>query len=485
VPAAIDNPGLLRRVAAPVHSLRGGLALNLVTTAASQGLALLSSVVLARLLTLRTFGVLSSLLAASALLVTLGTIGLERAGIVELGRREGAKRRAAAWSLMVVAAIAGVIAAGVASLVTRLVFRGASPAVIVLFGLLVGTEVIRGASFDWLRVWFRHGESALFGQGPRSAVALVIVGVCRLWTGQTTLAMAIGAFALSSLLLESVFVARLARVAGAPRRGDFAIDAVTGAVRNGAPLALANASRSFLNQGDILIVSAAFRPEVVAVYALATKLVNLITSVIMAANSVAMPLLAAGRKHEPSDGDRTTRRERDERVLRTSATVAFGLVLVTAVVLALLGRPLVSSVFGSRYRDAAPLMNILLIGQLVNGASGFGGSLLVFLGRTQLLFWMYSGAAALTAIAEAVAARTGRITLVALVSGLGLGLGEAALALAAKLVGNINVLPEWRIGRLRRMFHLPPVPAPPPAPGSADDREEKLLEYPRAVAPAE
>ena len=145
------------------------------------------------------------------------------------------------------------------------------------------------------------------------------------------------------------------------------------------PLMISNVTLFFMGQADLWILGA-FRPDQeVAIYGVSVRLVLLVGVSLTIVNAVLPPMIGELYAEQ--------KRERMERIIRTTASVAAApsVVLLTAFIV--FGGPILNLAFGSFYRDGALILALLSIGQLVNVWVGSCGYTLIMTGHQRELMW--------------------------------------------------------------------------------------------------
>lgn len=429
---------------------------------------LASNAVLTRVLTPAEFGVFVLVLTFVSIGSTLGSLGLPQAATrfiaAAIGRgRPGAAKRVVDRTLAI--GSVGALAAGAA-----FAYAGV-PLGARLFHepMLVGTGTLLGA---WIA---SHAVQRLVGEsfrGLHDVRTASLFGTTNLGLAtQTLLLAAVGAVALAngSLTLHRVLIlaltasastavvgaaSLLAKMRGAvsrageaegsgsaealpPSGGPAPSHASTSAsappssrllLGVSLPL-LANGLTSFLlTQADVWILSAVAASGEVAIYGSAVRLVTLVTIPLLVVNAVVPPIIA--------ELHATERLAELEDVLRSATTIAAVPAVVLLAFLALFGGPILGTVFGDFYRQAAPVLVILSLGQLSNVWTGSCGLALIMTGNEKPMM-IITTSLSLLAIAGGylVAQRTGAVGLSAVMAASVLLQNLLKLVAARRLVG--------------------------------------------------
>jgi O-antigen/teichoic acid export membrane protein len=144
-----------------------------------------------------------------------------------------------------------------------------------------------------------------------------------------------------------------------------------------------------IDELDVMWVGMLSDDATTADYSVAKQLVRFMTTpYVMFALSLApfsAELLAKGQK------------ERLERILRAGATLVSLPMIIIFAAFVLLPGPILALVNGEKFREAAPILQLLTLGQLVLVPMGFGSQVLLMAGRQRML--MYVSLAALVGYA--------------------------------------------------------------------------------------
>ena len=153
------------------------------------------------------------------------------------------------------------------------------------------------------------------------------------------------------------------------------------------PLLFMSLTRLALSQGDILIVGWLLGEKSAGIYAVATRLAELTTFGLQAANTMLAPLI--------SELHATRRIANLQGIMTRSARGIFAFTALVSLGLAVLGEPLLR-LFGPEFDLAYEPLLILLIGQTVNAGTGPVGYLMTMTGHQKPAAWRVGVATALT-----------------------------------------------------------------------------------------
>jgi O-antigen/teichoic acid export membrane protein len=342
-------------------------------------LGFLSTVVLARFLGASGLGIYAWAYALTAALQILGALGMDRlatreiAGAVARGSWDRAAsflyvapRAAACGSVALAALTAGVCALTLPSerlapALIALAFLPALALTSVRLGVLVGLGHVATSRLpdDLLR-------PLLF------TVALTVGWQLGLVPETASVAIAIQAVAVVAALLAGGFMLRRAL----PReiRAARASPRYRAELREALPLMLVNGAAITLTQIDLILVGAICAPREAGIYALATRIGQVVGLAEYAVNVAFMPVVA-----------RLYAQEDLPRLQRGAARVAgsgFLLAAVVAVPVAAFAPQLVS-LFGTSFDDAATPLRLVALSFLISAAAGQNGTILAMTGRTR------------------------------------------------------------------------------------------------------
>jgi O-antigen/teichoic acid export membrane protein len=196
-------------------------------------------------------------------------------------------------------------------------------------------------------------------------------------------------------------------------------------VRVGGPLAGLAALNIALATIDVVAVSLLRGDADAGRYAAAARLAFISTSVLVVANAVLQPRIAALWELD--------RREALVRLLRTSTLMLAGVAVVVASTLVVGAGPLLS-IFGDDFAGAVPSMRVLAIGQFVTLASGPVGAVLLMTGNSHRQIQATLIAVAVNVVADVV-----------LISRYGVVGAAIATALALSCKNLLSAFWAWRV----------------------------------------
>ncbi len=131
--------------------------------------------------------------------------------------------------------------------------------------------------------------------------------------------------------------------------------------RISAQFTVSSASRVLVNRADILIVGMAFGAAEAGVYAVASRLAQLLAFGLSASNSVVSPLVA---EHAAAGNRREVQRAvYQSSLISTASAIVIGFVT-------LLASDFLLGIFGERFVDGRPIFVVLAVGQVVNALAG-------------------------------------------------------------------------------------------------------------------
>lgn len=376
--------------------------------------SLLTGIALARLLAPEDFGVYAIALTAQTVLVTLADLGLS-ADLIRADRPEERAPTVATLCLLTSALLTALLVATAGPLATALGSPAAAPVMVVL----AFTLVISGAGvvpYAQLQRDFEQRKLFLIDGTGFAVTTGLSIGLVLLGTGPMALAWARLAAQATVVVLQ--FVLTRCR----PRLG-WDRTVARGAVRFGAPLALANMLSWALLNVDTVVIARLAGPVVLGFYVLAFNVSSWPMSAI--GQAIRPVTLAAFARRQ--DGDAS---ESVARAVGLAAAVAFP----AGTLLAVLALPVVTVVYGERWAAAAAALAALGV---------FGGLRVV----TDVL------ATFLTARGAARAVLTVQVVwIVALVPAMVLGTTSAGLAGAGwahVVVAAALVLPAYLVASHR------------------------------------
>ena len=382
---------------------------------------LISSVLLARLLTPQALG--TYFLAYSILSVgtSLGALGLT-ASVVRLVAEGmglnlfGRVRRVI--SVVIGVGTLGALGVGLAYLLfgddlAKAVFN--APALAAITGLVAGwlivgtlqsllAETFRG--FHDIRLASLLGGQVGGGTTGVVTLALVTASLLVLWlvNGQATLAtvvlLAICSGAVSTLVAGWLLRRRVTELPPQTSEEGRKADskAVLGEVLSISwPLLIVTLIMMVRTQGDIWILGAFLPQGELALYGAANRLVAMVTMPMAIVTAVAPPLIA----EMYSQG----RREELENALRNMATLTGIPALLASMGCIFLAGPILGLVYGSYYREGAVVLALLSIGLLASVCAGSCGIVLSYTGHQKMQMMITIATSAATLIAMLATAK--------------------------------------------------------------------------------
>lgn len=367
----------------PRKTLKRELAVSsagtLVLRAGSLGLGFLSTVVLARFLGASGLGIYAWAYALTAALQVLGALGMDRlatreiAGAVARGSWDRAASflyvapRATALGSVALAVVTAAVCAltlpseRLAPALIALAFLPALALTTVRLGVLVGLGRVATSRLpdDLLR-------PLLF------TVVLTVGWQLGLVPKTASVAIAIQAAAVVAALLAGGFMLRRA----IPReiRAANVSPRYRAELGEALPLMLINGAGITLTQVDLILIGAICAPREVGIYALATRIGQLVGLAEYAVNAAFMPVVA-----------RLYAQEDLPRLQRGAARVAgSGFLLASAVALPVAAlAPQLVSLFGPSFEDAVTPLRLIAVSFLISAAAGLNGTILAMTGRTR------------------------------------------------------------------------------------------------------
>lgn len=142
--------------------------------------------------------------------------------------------------------------------------------------------------------------------------------------------------------------------------------------RTAVPLSFVSGLKVVLNRTDILVVGSLLGPAEAGIYAVATRLAQVVSMGLSVANSISMPMVAELHTLE--------RRDSLQRLLNLTTTATSLWSLITTAIL-ITGASFFLGIFGPEFERGAAVLRFLALGQFVNGATGPVGTLLNMTGH--------------------------------------------------------------------------------------------------------
>jgi O-antigen/teichoic acid export membrane protein len=415
-----------------IHQLGWSSAWAFLGKAVALGLAVLTSAILARLLTpaeLGTYFVIANATTVASALALLGLQGIVVRLVAQaVAAGEPARARAAVTRTALIAAVAvalagALLASPVGEVVGRVLLgSGVAKSVMPLVALLVAATALRSLTAETFRGFHRVGAATLVGEsGPAIVLALLALGA---WvtTDAISLRTAIWFAAGASLLVLLPAAPALARRVAAMPRG-YSMDARQ-IVAAALPFLFGGVMWLAINQFDVLILAALAPKSEVVLYGAAAKLSGVLSLPLIVVNAVVPSFITT----------LATRGERDrlERMLRISATAATAVTLGGAAVLILERREILHLLFGGYYTNAGKLLVILSVGDIAFAATGTCAIALSMTGFQREAARVAMVCGALTLAAGGVAASAWGAVGLAVVMSTGIALMNVVMVAEAK-----------------------------------------------------
>lgn len=251
--------------------------------------------------------------------------------------------------------------------------------VVLAFQTLIG-EIFRGFHNIMLAALFGGASSALL-----SLAALSTLYALDAASLNTVMASIIAA------VIASVIVAGITLRRRIVRLGKATHCELRALLGMAAPMWFAQLMLVILLQADIWILQSTGDASAVALYGAAARMTLLMTLPLTVLNAAMMPLISAyytRAEHGPL-----------QVLLRGVAALATVPALVAIVLFVTTGPSMLALLFGDAYSEAAPILVILGLGQLVNVLSGSPAYTLMMTGRQSDMMWITFGAGLLAVVA--------------------------------------------------------------------------------------
>ena len=366
----------------PARRLRAGAAWVVVGRFLGIAVTMLVNVVLARCLTPGEFGeflVIGSVLGSASLLAMLGMNSAvvrfvsASVGLGDLARARQSLRLVSLATLVSVACVGGMLAIVLTFLDTKLIglsaFPGLVPMIVASLMLLALLQFVAEAcrSLQELKLasLLSGGQTGgllsnlLFLTSIAAAMVVARPGL------RTAIALNLAAMAVT-LPLAIVGLIRVARerldADRANARSTKRALGLAHLLSFALPMLVIQLLTSATAQGDLWIAGVSCSPDEVALYGAARRLMLLIAMPLQVINFTVIASIAELHSQNRLDDL--------QRLLRGAASVAASLSIVAGLALILLGGPTLSLLFGPYFRQAAPLLSILVVGQMFLACSG-------------------------------------------------------------------------------------------------------------------
>ena len=371
----MDQPGSLKSHL--LHGATGTLILSIV----SNIMALIISVVLARLLGTKEFGIYAYTMAVVNMLLVLSMLGLPQLIIREIS----AYRTNHSWGLMrglltrayqitFIASI--VIAIGVAIFVLMIKGQISIHALhVILIGLILlpilvstnlGETTIRGLGY------------ILLSQIPKALLRpciflILLIAAYLFWNGDYSATTAISMQVISTFVTFVTMLFMLWKVLPMESKNTPPAFQTKVWMRSALPLLFVGAMLIVNNQTDILMLGALENAKEVGIYRVAQRGAGLVSLGLAAINIAIGPTISI--LHTKGEMYRL------QRIATRSAQMALVFSLPLVLVLVVFGSQLVSFVYGIDFSPAAKPMAILCVAQILTAILGSAGLLLTMCGH--------------------------------------------------------------------------------------------------------
>lgn len=367
-----------------IHWLRGA-GVGVILQGMGLALAFGSSVFLARALGPAGLGQYSYVLAIVAVLSVIATLGLPTVVsrlLAGYGVRSawGLARGLMRWSNLVVGGVG--LLFGLGLIVFGLSWDGGSQGWLYIFAapliVVLAWTNLRQRALQGLH----HPVAAqLPEQIAKHLIFLMVGGAIWLagqqWVSHPNGVMAVWLFASTASLLFGMVILR--RFAPPPLKRAETSCEYREWMSIALPILLADALGVLFGNSDTILLGW-FRPaEEVGIYQVALRLSGLMLVLLGASNWVLAPWFS--RFHAAGEI------ERFQSVVTRTTRLIFGATLLTYLVIAFFGEPLLRVFFGASFVEAYPLLLILGAGQLINVAAGPVVTLLAMTGGQRELAW--------------------------------------------------------------------------------------------------
>ena len=405
----------LERLTANDRSIIQQSLISFITRVGGLALALAASVLLSRLLGLGGFGaymIAIGYASIASILVRLGfdVAGMRFAAVYRDQMQTGLLRGYVATGLTAILLLWLMLVAGLFLLWQAgwPAIRALPPLLVVGASLMTLLLAMAGLLSLLLRVFERVFESQLYEQLLRPLLLFLFLGT----------AMLVGlplvpaeAMLLTVVALGLPLIAMLARVRRLirklpPQNRDISERATW--FRVGFVLLLMAFLQELLNQIDLILLGTLGSNEEAGLLAAAQRLSSLATFGLVAIAAVGGPRIAAAF-HRGELGEVAA-------IARLSARLSLGSALAIGGGLALVG-PYVLALWGPEFTAAMPLLLILLIGALINAATGLAGLLVILTGHERV--------AMVTMAVTLVAVTTVELVLIPAYGAIGAAIGSA------------------------------------------------------------
>jgi PST family polysaccharide transporter len=350
-------------------SVRGG-AVTLVSQSAKAGIQIISTVVLARLLSPDDYGLMAMVVVVTNFAGLFREMGLSSAAIQKKGLTRAQQSNLFWLNTAMGATLTAIVAAG-------------SPLVAMFYGRpeLTGVTLALSTTFIVSSLGTQHGAMLVrnmqFGRKAAAAIGGALVGLA------TSVALAFNGFTYWSLVWGNVsgsIVTTLLLFAFSPFRPLWFTRKVGTweMVNYGANITGFNFINFFQRNLDNILIGRFWGSGALGLYSKAYSLLMLpITSIRNPINAVAFPALS--RLQNDPDSFRSY-------YLKTTSLIALLSMPITAFFF-VASKPIILLMLGEQWLGVSPIFSSLAVAGFIQPASGFAGSLLLSLGQGRRYFW--------------------------------------------------------------------------------------------------
>ena len=438
------------------YLVRGGLS-ALVGRLASLLAAVAVGALVTRLLPPSGVGRFFLLFSVVTVAATVGQLGLPRTVVLRVSEARAAGDEVRARSVVravLILTLAGasatglLLASGAGLAVVRLLGSDAGVLAMILLGVWSFARALEAMVGEIFRAYQQIGRAALMGSSLSGLVLIAILGI---FLGMKSA----GSWrpAVPHVLAGASAAATIAALVGLALLGR-QMRGETGAadstwrqlLSRSLPILGTTVVAMLWEALGLWILSAANRDQTeLALLGSAARVSRLIGVPLVIANAVLMPVIA--QLH--------ARREirRLNAVLRLSATVTALPALAAVLVLVTAGEPLLGMLFGSYYREGAPVLILLALGQGVSVWTGSSGVTLLMAGRQGLHLALNLLSLAALAIPGILWARTFGALGVALAILMAQSFQQLLFLVAARRQVGVWTCATADLRRLRRFWH--------------------------------
>ena len=373
------------------RDLVGGALISSIVRVAGVALGYLAHVLLARLLGLHAYG--QYVVALSwALVLTIPTrLGFDQSALRyatvylesgELGRFRGFVR-VAIISVSLAAAGLGCLMVLAGSRITA----GAGAAVIVPAALIILPLALLGVVSVVMRTSGQIFASQFYDQLFRPALLIAILGGVALAGMPTTVSSALIATALSAFGALAALGIHFWRQFHPARSVRANYDAWKPWIAVSLPLLAITIAQELMNQLEVILLGYFADARQAGLFAAAWRLASLTPFALVAIATVSGPMVASTYHRRDFEGL--------NRIVGLTARLGLAFSVCASILLAVAGKSLLG-IFGAEFKAAYPALLILLVGGLVNAATGVVAYLLTLTGRERQALWIFLGSLGLS-----------------------------------------------------------------------------------------